>query len=277
MNNFFYNVSFPNLGIHLKINPLAFQAGPFTVYWYGVILAVGFVLAYLYANKRATDFSIKKSALPDLVTIGFVCAVITARIYYVIFYPGDFYIKNPAKIFNISEGGIAIYGGVIGAVIGLYIAAKIKKLNYKALFDLMSLGLLIGQCIGRWGNFTNQEAFGSPTNLPWGMMSENTSKITVHPCFLYESLGCLIIFIILHIYSKQKSKIDGQIFLMYLLFYGILRAIIEGLRTDSLIIPGTALRVSQILAIGLVIISIYGLIINNKQAELLRTKIINFK
>ena len=157
----------------------------------------------------------------------------------------------------ISEGGIAIYGAIIGGIVSILIFAKIKNLNSWSLLDITSLGVLIGQFIGRWGNFVNQEAFGSPTTLPWGMMSERTSFETVHPCFLYESLGCLAIFLFLHFYSLIFKNIKpGSIFLMYTFGYGILRSLIEGLRTDSLIIPLTNLRISQLLGIVMSLISI---------------------
>lgn len=251
-----YNVSFPKLGINLKINPIVFSFGAITVRWYGVIIALGFLLAFLYILKRSKDFGFQKEKIESITFITSIVAIISARLYYVIFYPGDFYIKNPYKIFNINEGGIAIYGAILGGILTLWIMSKRNNMDFLSLLDLMSLGVLIGQTIGRWGNFVNQEAFGTVTNLPWGMSSENTLNQTVHPCFLYESLGCLLCFVFLHYYSLKSKYSKGNIFLMYLVMYGILRFLIEGLRTDSLIIPGTFIRVSQIVSILLVIISI---------------------
>ena len=163
-------------------------------------------------------------------------------------------------IFIIPEGGIAIYGAIIGGFLGVLVLAKIKKKNLCSVLDLMSLGLIIGQTVGRWGNFVNQEAFGTETTLPWGMMSENTFFKIVHPCFFYESLGCFACFLFLHFYSLKIKYKPGNIFLIYTMLYGLLRALIEGLRTDSLILPGTFIRVSQLLSIILFISSIALLI-----------------
>ena len=257
-----YNVSFPGLGIeNISVNPILLKIGDFSVNWYGAIIAIGMCLAVLYTMNNCERYNINKDKLLDCILVGIVTAIIGARLYYVIF-EWDVYSKDLLSIFKIHEGGLAIYGGVIGGLIGGLIIAKRSKLNKLGLLDLASLGLLIGQGIGRWGNFMNQEAFGTPTDLPWGMISENTGGVTVHPCFLYESLACLIGFLLLHIFSKKFQKYDGQIFLLYLVWYGTERAIVEGLRTDSLYTPFLNLRVSQILSIGLVIVSLVILIIN---------------
>ncbi len=252
IKNLVYHVSFPHLNIHITLNPIAFSFGNIKVHWYGIIIALGFLLGYLYVLKYSKKFGISKDDISSVVVLSSISAIICARLYYVIFYPGDFYIKNPMKIFMISEGGIAIYGAIIGGILSIFVFAKIKKLNVWGILDVASLGVLIGQFIGRWGNFINQEAFGIATNLPWGMTSENTDFQTVHPCFLYESLGCFIIFVILHFYSlySKKSK-PGNIFVIYMLLYGLLRSAIEKIRTDSLIIPYTHLKISQVLAIAL--------------------------
>lgn len=257
INQLVYHISFPNLSINIDLSPIAFEFGNIKVHWYGIILAVGFLLGYLYVLKHSKKFGINTDDISNLAIISSVCAIVCARLYYILFYPGDFYLKNPLKIFMISEGGIAIYGAIIGGIISILIFAKIKNLNAWCLLDIMSLGVLIGQFIGRWGNFVNQEAFGSVTTLPWGMVSERTHFEAVHPCFLYESLGCLIIFLFLHFLNLYSKNIKpGNTFLFYTLFYGILRSLIEGLRTDSLIIPFTNLRVSQILGITLSVVSI---------------------
>ena len=260
-----YNISFPKLGINLKINPVAISFGSINVRWYGILISLGFLLAFFYIMSRCNDFKIKKEKLENLVIISSITAIICARIYYVIFFPGDVYLRNPWKILCINEGGIAIYGAIIGGLISTFIYSKISKINFYNVLDLMSLGLLIGQFIGRWGNFTNQEAFGTKTNLPWAMMSENTLGESVHPCFLYESLGCLTFFIFLHFYTCfKKNSPPGKIFFMYTAFYGILRASIESLRTDSLIIPGTFLRVSQLIGITAFVISALSLYVKYK-------------
>lgn len=250
INNFIYHISFPKLNIHINLSPVAFIFGNFNVRWYGIILAIGFLLGYLYVLKHSKKFGISKEDISNLSLISSFFAIICARVYYILFYPGDFYLKNPLKIFMISEGGIAIYGAIIGGVLSVLIFSRIKKINVWRLLDIMSLGTLIGQTVGRWGNFVNQEAFGTITNLPWGMMSENTGFKVVHPCFLYESTGCLLIFIFLHFYNRGENiKKEGNVFLIYTLFYGILRASIEKLRTDSLMIPNTHFKASQVLAL----------------------------
>lgn len=248
-----YHVEFPNLGLRFTINNVAFSIGSFEVRWYGILIAVGFLLAVLYALYMSKKMNIDSDKLIDVVIVGLIVAVIGARLFYVLFYPGDTFRKNPLEIFSIHHGGLAIYGGMIGALIGGVIMSKIRKLKVLAVLDVGSLGFLIGQCIGRWGNFINQEAFGSATELPWGMHSENTELVVpganVHPCFLYESLLCLLGFILLHFFNSKLRRYDGQTFLLYILWYGVGRFFIEGLRTDSLIIPGTELRVSQVLAL----------------------------
>ncbi len=249
MKELVYRVSFPKLGINLNVNPIALKIGNLSIHWYGVIIAVGFLLAFFYTLSRRREFYLSRENVETLTLSASICAIIFARIYYIVFYPGDFYLRNPSKMLCINEGGIAIYGAIIGGFLAILVTSKIIKKPLFSILDLMCLGLLIGQSIGRWGNFVNQEAFGTSTTLPWGMMSENTFGEMVHPCFLYESLGCLVCFIFLHIYSLKFKFFSGQIFLMYMALYGILRALIEGIRTDSLLIPGTSLRISQILGL----------------------------
>lgn len=258
-----YHVSFPGLGIYdLQINPVAFSIGDFTVRWYGVIIAAGLVLAVVYAmlvsKKR---FGVDPDKLLNCIIVGMITAIIGARAYYVAF-QWDEYRNDLGRILRFDEGGLAIYGGLIGALIGGLIVAKVSKMNIPALLDVAVLGFLIGQGIGRWGNFMNQEAFGTPTDLPWGMVSENTGGVAVHPCFLYESLWCLLGFVLLHFFSKYQRKYDGQIFLMYLVWYGAERMIVEGLRTDSLMTPIFNLRVSQVLSAVIMIVGLAALIIN---------------
>lgn len=267
MSEVLYNVSFPKLDIFLKINPVAFKIGNIQGRWYGIIIALGFFLAFLYVSHRAKNFGLTKNDVADFTIIASVCGIIGARIYYVAFYPGDFYIQNPMKIFMISEGGIAIYGAIIGGFFGIWIMSKIKGNDVKSVLDLASFALAIGQSVGRWGNFVNQEAFGTETNLPWGMMSENTFFKTVHPCFLYESLGCFICFLFLHFYSSRVKSKPGTIFLLYTMLYGALRTLIEGLRTDSLMIPQTSLRVSQLMGILLFAVSAVILLIQNQNRK----------
>lgn len=244
-----YNVSFPGMGLNFTIDPVLLSFGDFKIYWYGFLIAFGFALALFYVMKRAKDYQINQDKLLNIILIGLIFGIIGARLYYVVFYPGDMYIKDPMKIFNIHEGGLGIYGGIIFALLSGVICAKIQKIKILPVLDLAGLGFLIGQSIGRWGNFINQEAFGSPTDLPWGMLSENTLGQTVHPCFLYESIWCALGFVILHFYSKKFQKSYGEVFCLYMIWYGAERFFVEALRTDSLYLVGTNIKISQLVAI----------------------------
>ena len=245
------NVQFPGLGIDFDIDRVAFSIGDFSIYWYAVLIVSGLGLAVLYAFRRAKFFGIKKDPMFDVVLVGLVCSMIGARAYYVIF--SGYRYENFWDVINIRDGGIAIYGAVIGAFASGALACLWRKIRIGAMFDVAAIGFLIGQGIGRWGNFMNQEAFGCATDLPWGMLSENTMKVVpdspVHPCFLYESIWCFAGLAILHFLSKKCYKFYGQYFLMYLLWYGLGRAWIEGLRTDSLWLIPDVIRVSQLVAL----------------------------
>ena len=242
-----YNVEFPGLGLNFSVNTDAFTIGNFSIKWYGVIIAIGFLLAFIYALRSCKAMNIDQNKLLDVVIVGIIFGVIGARLYYVLYYPGDMYLNDPIRIFYIHEGGLAIYGGVIGGLLGGVLMAKIRKVNIPAVLDIAVLGFLIGQGIGRWGNFVNQEAFGTECTNILRMQSEATGNTAVHPCFLYESVWCLVGFLILHIFTRKLRRYDGQTFLLYLLWYGVGRFFIEGLRTDSLIVFGT-IRVSQLVA-----------------------------
>lgn len=244
-------ITFPKMGLIFTVNETAFSIGSFDIRWYGIIIALGFLLALIYVNHYASKMNLDMDKFFDAIIVGLIGSVVFARLFYVVFYPGDKYLKNPMEIFRIHEGGLAIYGAIIGALLCGVITARLRKINVLTMLDLVALGFLIGQGIGRWGNFVNQEAFGSPTDLPWGMYSEKVSWIAgegnpVHPCFLYESLLCLLGFVLLHFFNTKHRKYDGQTFLLYIVWYGVIRFFIEGLRTDSLMILN--LRVSQVLA-----------------------------
>lgn len=281
-------VYFPNFGSDdnilksgFSINRVFANIGGFEIYWYGVIITFGLLLALIYGFKKSKQVGCDPDRVTDAVVLGIIGAVIGLRAYYVIF-SWDNYVDETgrvmwAEIFNIRDGGLAFYGGLIGAILVGGIVAKLRKLRLTALLDVVGPCFLIGSCIGRWGNFANQEAFGSNTNMPWGMFSYSTYKYLsnhssqllekgvevepfapVHPCFLYESLWCLVGFILLHLYFKHR-KFDGEVFLMYIGWYGLGRAIIEGFRTDSLYIMN--IRVSQLVAGSLFVISVVLIIV----------------
>ena len=258
-----YFVEFPKLNLGFNINPVAFSIGNFNIYWYGIIISIAFLVSFLYAILNVKRFKIDQDKFIDCVIVGLIAGIIGARLFYILFYPGDTYIKNPISVFYLHEGGLAIYGGIICGLLGGGLMAKHKKLNVLACLDVASISFLIGQSIGRWGNFINQEAFGGPTDLPWGMVSRNTAYVSsspVHPCFLYESIWCIIGFFILNWFSKKYRKYDGEMFLMYMVWYGIGRCFIEQLRSDSLLIPMTSLPISQVISILCVIIGLALLI-----------------
>ena len=239
-------ISFPALGIALD-PPRYLEIGPLTIYYYGVIIAFGLMLAVLYGCKRSREFGIKEDDLVDGVLWVTPFAIICARLYYCIF-SWDYYSQNLKEILYIWEGGLAIYGGVLGALLGVTVLCRIKKIKVTALLDLVLLGFLIGQSIGRWGNFMNREAFGAETEffLRMGLLnSRNATIIYVHPTFLYESVWNAVGFVLLHFLSRRR-RYDGQIALSYAAWYGMGRAFIEGLRADSL--WWGPFRVSQLLA-----------------------------
>ena len=242
------NISFPSLGI--DIDPVrAFSIGPLRIHMYGIIIVCGLVLAVMYCMRRAPQFGLTEDHVLDGVLWITPFAFLCARAYYCAF-SWELYADDPISVLYIWQGGIAIYGGVLGAVIGMIVFCRVKKISLGATLDLGLLGFLIGQAIGRWGNFFNREAFGAETDawLRMGLYSPLTDTVTYHhPTFLYESLWNAAGFAGLHFLSKKRT-FDGQIALGYVLWYGLGRTFIEGLRTDSLYIPGTGLRVSQVLA-----------------------------
>ena len=285
-----YHVQFPGLGLEFTVNRVALSIGGFNIYWYGVIIAIGMLLALLYAFRNAVDFGIDSDRLVDVVAIGTVMAIVCARIYYVAMAPFEY--QSVWEMVDIRLGGIAIYGAVIGAFVFGGLAAKRRKVPLLPRFDLVALGFLIGQGIGRWGNFVNQEAFGTNTTLPWGMYSEGTKaylqsvqvtlpagvtvdpSMPVHPTFLYESIWCLVGFVILALYVKHR-RFHGQIFLMYAIWYGLGRGWIEGLRTDSLLIGNTGLRASQLVAYLSALVALILLVMGLRRAKgkILRVKL----
>lgn len=239
-------ISFPALGIALD-PPRSIEIGPLSIHYYGAIIALGLILAVVYATRRSKQFGIKEDDVLDGVLYVTPFAILCARAYYCIF-SWEHYADDPIRLLYIWEGGLAIYGGVLGAIIGVAVLCRIKHIKLPALLDLVALGFLIGQSIGRWGNFFNREAFGAETSsfLRMGLMNRYTGDVTYyHPTFFYESVWNAAGFLLLHHLSK-KRQYDGQIALGYAAWYGLGRAFIEGLRTDSLY--WGPFRVSQLLA-----------------------------
>ena len=267
-------IDFPNIGIHLKSVGDHITVFGFEIAYYGIIIGIGILTGILIAALEARRTKQNPEDYYDLAIYAVIFAIIGARIYYVIF-SWDMYKDNLLSIFNIREGGLAIYGGVIAAVITVFVFAHVKHLSAPLLLDTAGLGLVAGQMIGRWGNFFNREAFGEYTDWLLAMRlpvdavrgsditelmrehmetKEGVSYIQVHPTLLYESLWCLLILILLLLYRKHK-KFNGEIFLMYLAGYGFGRFWIERLRTDQLLLPGIGFPVSQLLAGFLVVAS----------------------
>ena len=274
MSNFTH-VYFDGLGIDFDLPSVAFSIFGYEVHWYGIIIAFGFALAVLYGGRGAYKWKMSLDGMTDVLIWGTIFGIVFARLYYVAF-EWSYYSQHLNEIPAIWNGGIAIYGGIIGALIGAAIGCKIGKINFLNLLDLGALGLLIGQGIGRWGNFFNQEAFGTNTDTAlfrmWSPKIRDTLAATadtlaqkeievdpnsaVHPTFLYESVWCLLSFLILHIIVNKHRKFKGEIFMLYGVLYGAERMIVEGMRTDSLYIGSTSIRVSQLLSAIIVVVAL---------------------
>lgn len=273
-------VYFEGLGIDFDLPSVAFTLFGHEVRWYGIIIAFGFVLAVLYGGRMAYKWKMSLDGMTDVLIWGTIFGIIGARIYYVAF-EWSYYKDHLAEIPQIWNGGIAIYGGIIGAIIGAAIGCKTGKINFPNLLDLGALGLLIGQGIGRWGNFFNQEAFGTNTTTApfrmWSLKIQQTLEASadtlaakgvevdptqpVHPTFLYESVWCILGFFILNYIVHKHRKFKGEIFMLYGVWYGLERAVVEGIRTDSLYIGSTTLRVSQLLSMVMVVVFAAALIV----------------
>ena len=250
----------------------------FSIKWYGVIIAFGLILAALFGGRIAYTWKMDLSKMVDVLIYGMFGGIVCARAYYVIF-QWDYYSIHPDEIFQIWRGGLAIYGGIIGGLIAAFITCKLEKLNFYNLLDCAGMSLLIGQGIGRWGNYANQEAFGVFTNGNYGMMSDKVisyieshkelyglekvvdiagyieeNNLFVHPTFFYEFAWCMLGVLVLYIITRKFRKFSGQTFLCYGIWYGLERTVVEGLRTDSLYIGNTDLRVSQVLSIAIVVV-----------------------
>ena len=267
------DIAFPNLGIYLSNVPKTIMIGNFGIALYGIVIALGMILGLTLASRIAKKTGQDPDMIWDLAAPLLILSILGARIYYVIFM-WDYYKDDPIQIFNIRGGGLAIYGGIIAGAITLYVYCKVKKQKFPLVLDTVIYGLLVGQILGRWGNFFNREVFGEYTDnlfamrIPVSMvrerdisptiaahMTEGTNYIQVHPTFLYEGMWNLAILILLLLYLKHK-KFDGEIALLYFAGYGIGRALIESIRTDQLYITGTTIPVSLVLGIVMAVASI---------------------
>lgn len=240
-------IGFPGLGISFNVNPVAFNLFGKDVYWYGVLIATGIILAVILCTHLAKQQNLTADNILDVVLWGAPAGIIGARLYYCAF-RFEHYADNLLDVFKIWEGGLAVYGGIIGACIAAYAYCRYKKIDWKKLFDVCVPGVMLGQAIGRWGNFVNREAFGGETSLPWRMELHTSggSEMFVHPTFLYESLWSLCGVFLLIWLNKHKKK-DGQVCFTYFIWYGVGRFFIEGLRTDSLY--WGPFRISQVVAL----------------------------
>lgn len=277
------NIYFPYLNLSFNIDSVAFHLFGLPIYWYGIILTTGIIMGLLIASYIAKKEGVNPELVFDFLLYDIVFAIIGARAYFVIF-NWEYYKNNPASIFNLREGGIAIYGAILASVVVAIVYTRIKKINFWKFGDIAAYGLLVGQAIGRYGNFVNKEAFGDYTNNILAMRilrQEATTPLTqniidhivvengmeyiqVHPTFFYESTWNICLLIILLIYRKYK-KADGEIFFLYVAGYGIGRFWIEGLRTDQLISNAFQVPASQIVAIISIIVGIIGFIVCRKK------------
>lgn len=286
MSNF-TRVYFPGLGIDFDLPSVAFTIGSYDIHFYGIIIAFGFMLAVLYGGRMAYKWRMSLDGMTDVLIWGTVFGIVCARAYYVIF-EWSYYSAHPAEIVQIWNGGLAIYGGIIGALIGAAIGCKVGKIDFRNLLDLGALGLLIGQGIGRWGNFFNQEAFGTNTDTAlfrmWSVKIRDTlaassadlaakgvtvdPEVPVHPTFLYESLWCVFGFLILNYIVHKRRSFKGEIFVLYGVWYGVERMVVEGMRTDSLYIGSTSIRVSQVLSAVIAVVAlVYFIVVMVKKKQ----------
>lgn len=264
-------VRFPGLGLTFNISDVAFRIGGIEIYWYGVLIASAMLICGIYGVKQCKANRFSEDLVYDILFVSLPSAIVGARLYYVIC-EWDYYSQDLSRIFDTRSGGLAVYGGVIGAFLGAFIMMRIRKIPFSTCADYCIPYIPLGQAIGRWGNFFNQEAFGTTTTLPWGMTSDSIASylrvncpdlnplMPVHPTFLYESIADFIIFILL-LNIRKKSKFTYETTCCYMIFYGGVRFFLEGLRTDSLYIGGTGIRTSQLLSLvlfvaGLIIIAV---------------------
>ncbi len=241
------------------MDPVAFQIFGLEVRWYGILIATGVLIGAILAIREAKRVGLDEETLMDFLIWEVPLCLVGARLYYVIF-SWDMYRDNPIEALNIRNGGLAIHGAIIMAIIVAVIFTKIRKIDFWRIADVCAPSLILAQSIGRWGNYINQEAHGGPTNLPWGIM---VNGVKVHPTFLYESIWNFLVFLFLIWYRKNKQKVKGEVFLLYISLYSFIRFFIEGLRTDSLMLG--PIRVAQLVSIIGIIIPMYIFFIKRKK------------
>ena len=232
------------------MDPVAFKLFGIEIMWYSILITIGVIIGAILAFREAERVGIGEENLIDLLLFAIPLAVIGARIYYVIF-TWDYYSQNPKEILHFRGGGLAIHGAIIAAIITAVVFSKKRNLDFWTIADCCAPSLVLGQGIGRWGNYINQEAYGRPTDLPWGILIDG---VKVHPTFLYESIGDILIFFFLLWYRKNKKEVSGEIFLLYIILYSTIRFFIEGLRTDSLMLG--SIRIAQLVSVTGIILSI---------------------
>ena len=232
------------------MDKVAFTIFGIDIMWYAVIISAGMLIGIILSFKECRRIGFNEDNLIDFLLVVIPVGMICARLYYVAF-SWDYYSQNLGEIINIRSGGLAIHGGLFGGIIAGLIFCKIRKISFFRIIDIIAPPVILAQAIGRWGNFINQEAHGGPTNLPWGIMVDG---VKVHPTFLYESLGNILIFFFLVWYRKNKRKKEGEVFALYLILYSVVRFFVEGLRTDSLMFLG--LRTAQMVSIGMFLVGI---------------------
>lgn len=241
------------------MNPVAFKIFGIDVMWYGLFISIGVIIGTILALKEAERLGIDEEIVIDFLLYAIPIALIGARVYYVVF-SWDYYGKNLKEIFNFRGGGLAIHGAIIAASIFAIIFTRKRKVDFWKIADICAPGLILGQAIGRWGNYINQEAYGVPTNLPWGIIIDG---VKVHPTFLYESIWNFLVFGFLLWYRRNKSKVSGEVFLLYLMLYSAIRVFVEGLRTDSLMMG--PIRVAQLISVLGILGSLYYLLKRRKE------------
>ena len=250
-------ISFPEFNLVFNISKIAFSIGKIDIYWYAILIVLGIIISLILCSKSKQNYGINFEDFLEVIIFSLVLGIIGARLYYVIFRI-DYYKNNLYEIFNIRDGGLEIYGGIISGIITSYIICKKKRIDIIDFFDYSSPYLVLSQAIGRWGNFFNIEAYGTQTKVFCRMgIFLQANYIEVHPCFLYESIACFIIFILLKLIQNKRS-FKSQIFSLYLILYGFIRFFIEGIRIDSLMLYN--FRISQITSIMFISIGVYILI-----------------